>query len=73
MLIPSRVPAERSAVRLRRARKGVGGAGTPPGVPGRLRDVPTPRETEPDGEGPAIRIHWGALSAVGGNARGDAW
>ena len=42
---------ERSGTGPRRARKGVGGLGR-----GRLRDVPTPRETVLWGEGPAVWI-----------------
>jgi hypothetical protein len=43
---------------LRRARKGVDGArGSSLGC---LRDVPTPQETEPGLEGPAVQVVWGA-------------
>jgi len=42
--------------------------GTEGSTSGRLRDVPTPQETEPGSEGPAVWIYWGALQALGGNA-----
>ena len=39
-------------------------------ISGCLRDVPTPRETESECEGPAVWIIWRALifEAIGGNA-----
>jgi hypothetical protein len=38
------------------------------GKPGRLRDVPAPRETEPVCEGPAVQINAGGVGDHGGNA-----
>ncbi len=56
MLIPSGVPLERSfGARVERG-KVWAALGK---KPGRLRDVPAPRETEPSCEGPAVWISLG--------------
>ena len=71
MLIPSRAVPERSGIEayVERGKVWVALRTSPSG---RLRDVPTPRETEPGREGPAVQIARGAyMEAGGGNAPGE--
>ena len=69
MLIPSRAAAERSAATAG-VERGKVWAALRATTSGRLRDVPTPGETRPGGEGPAVWIRWGAWNR-GGNATGS--
>jgi hypothetical protein len=61
MLIPSAVPVERSSgTHVERGKVWAVCL-----LADRLRDVPTPRESVPNYEGPPVRISWGAFE-IGG-------